>query len=310
MRYLTTLILFSIVLNSFSQDLIVTKNKKIINAKILIISNDTIKYSMPDNITNKQFVILRDSIIGIEYKDGARYETKNDGISLNRALITYKRINKKGFYIGAIILGGAVKDAYFTPINIADSCFANNTEDDNGYSIELCETNTYFFNNIIGIKFGIGYSYIEHNSYLNIYKKPNNYKPDYKYSYNLPVYSKLEHNDFINSVMIPVRAVVTPGNIFGVYADIGLTVYIPYIAKYAQTEIIEATGEKYIDRVNFISEINKVNVVYSGTIGLHYQLNKDLFIYSGVNVNLSFGAYQYSIGGVLGVSYRISSILH
>jgi len=305
MRFITitSIILFSI--NLFAQDLIATKDSNIIEANINIIKNDTIMYFLHNDSVKKLHSILKTEIIGIKYENGSVFETKDSKISLSRALISYLRINKKGWYIGISINACSVENGFYEEPIIDDNYFAASFNDD-GYSFHNSITGNYFHNNIIGLSFGLGYSYIEHNIYQNISEKPTNYNPDNKYLYDLPVYSTIEQTNFIESAVIPIKLTIMPGNIIGVYADFGATFFVPFNAKYYRKYTNLSTGNIEVERKNFIRDIPLINVVFGASLGLHYQITEKMFFYAAVTANESFGKFNYAlIGGKIGVSYRI-----
>ena len=115
MRKLITIALVLHFIGLFSQDVIVTKDKELINVNIIYIKSDTIKYVNLDYSLEEIEFIPKDSIYGIKYENGDYYKINNKGLSVRQTIINIKRIKKKGWYIGfnSVIGAGSI---YHKPV--------------------------------------------------------------------------------------------------------------------------------------------------------------------------------------------------
>jgi len=290
----------------FAQDIIVTKDKEIINANIIYIKSDTIKYVNLDYSLEEIEFVSKDSIYGIKYKNGDYYKVNKKGLSVKQTIINIKRTSKKGWHFAIENIVG-IGQYNYTPKYNYGTDFYSETETSQGLLIEATLNTKLYFNNASGIKIGIGYNYSEFTQ-NSIVKYTDSYILD-NYTY-LPYKSKIKRVNSINSIAIPIHFFVSPGNKFGVYAEIGGTIYVPLVANYTESEFVIDEGLKY-NNGSFKNEIPVVDLFLSAGFGFHATIKEKWIVSAGptlINVNIndldkSMKNSTYFIGMRIGIVF-------
>jgi len=279
MRIFVT-ILFFVMVKVYSQDIIIKKDSTILNVDIFYFGNDTVKY-VNDSTKNESFV-LRKSLLAVKFKNNSEYKENYHSNPFSEVYNKITRYNKKGFYYGFDIYGGtSAFDWYNQGIEIPDTCYVNGG---NNYSFFSRGDfiGRYNTSNFMGIKIGIGYQYHIYETKADIYEGSG-----YDF-YEKPIIEKYKRKVVVNSLVLPFGIYLVPGNIYGFFAEVGGSVYLPFSAKYSQTYEDLKNNKTEITEGSFISEARKSFLYFEGIVGMHLIEKEQYLSYIGLYMAMGF----------------------
>jgi len=306
MKKLISIFLILQFIGLFAQDIIVTKNKELINANIIYIKFDTIKYVNLDYSLEETEFIPKDSIYGIKYKNGDYYKISKKGLSVRQTIINIKRIQKKGWYLGFYNIIGAGNINHKPIYDYGENYYTNNQSTGSGIVLQPTIYIRYYVNNVVGLTFGVGYYFNKFEQYTEVVLRGLNTfnTVDYPYKY------EISRTNYINSAVIPINISFSPGNKFGFYAEVGGLMYIPLSATYEESVRYVGMIKTETTEDNYINEISKYDFYTTFMCGFHATIKKKYMLYVGAifSSNNKSASTESLYGGFkFGISYKLNS---